>query len=212
MPKEDALLIGLVVVFVLIIAVLLAFIAGLFSPFWCDTPLLNLVTCTRGISKKEGDSRALELPEEQEQDSGIVPGETQAVVIPTPEYGDLEEARSLDPALDAFVNALKSALEGKDFETLGTLMGETVNIGPWASHYSDFTRVEAIDILTISLEATSVTLDISNQGMRVAQEYYVTPREAEFALLSTGWPERSILGITKIGDQYFWTDLVLGVP
>lgn len=203
-------LLGGAAIFLLVVVVV--FVVGLINPFWCDIPVINIVSCVTGIAENRESQVSESVQEVLEPTDAILTEETPVQVIPTPPYQDLEQARSSDPVLEAYVQSLKKALEEADFATLETLVSETFNIGGYASEYNELTRADVIAILKNEIQTGQISVDISNEGRKVAQEAYVTPREGTFALLSKGWPEKSILGVTKIGDTYFWTDLVIDVP
>lgn len=197
---------------VVLLVVLVVFVVGLINPFWCDIPVINIVSCVTGKARNEESQVSEREQEVLEPTEAILTEETPVPVIPTVPYQDLEQARVEDPALELFVQSLKKALEEADFVTLETLVSEPFNIGGSASEYNELTRADVIAILKNDIQAGQISVDITNEGRKVAQEAYVTPREGTFALLSTGWPEKSILGVTKIGNTYFWTDLVIDVP
>lgn len=214
MSQETRTLILLVAALVVLLFVVVVLFIGLFSPFWCDIPVVNFISCTTGKAEIEEPQVSIQEQKKPTQTIEVVVQETETPIeiVPTPPYEDLEKAREEDPTLELFVQSLKKAIEEADFVTLETLVSETFNIGGYASEYNELSRNEFIEILKNEIAPGKITVDLTNEGRRVAQEAYVTPREGKFALLSTGWPEKAILGITRIGEEYFWTDLVIDVP
>ncbi len=208
--------------YVLFAAVLLGgvlFVWGQVDPILCDVPFVSFFTCP-GDSESSDDGRSVapELPDEEAEDmvdQGTPPTPVPTEYVPTTsvEYEDVEKAIRGDPVLEQFVQNLKAAIESADFETLEGMISEPFNVGPYGSHYDFLNKQEAIARLQAELEGLTITVDLSNEGRRVARDEYATPREANYALLSYGWPKDSvsIIGIKRSGEGYLWADLLLFV-
>jgi len=213
MSQEKSLAIY-VAVFLLSIFIGVVFFVGLFNPFWCDVPVVGLFTClTEGKTEVEKPMKEKGQGESEVPTQGIQQEVYSTEVIPTPliEYKDLEREMDDEPDLKQFIQTLKKAIESADFQTLEGLVSDPFHMGPYGGEYADLSRLEAIEHLRELMGELKVTIDVTNEGRSLARERYVTPRGANFALLSYGWPKGSVslLGVKKIGEVYFWTDLVL---
>jgi hypothetical protein len=191
--------------------VLLALLFSLISPIWCDVPGINFLTCMLGRDENRDYRPELILEETPEVSEENTNQEEQPEPEPTVMlYDDIEDAASDDPLFTAFLNELKRAVEEKDYQTIEGLIAEPFNIAPYGGEYSTLSKVDAIKRLSTDLEGLNLLVDISNEGRIVAQELYVTPREASFALICYGWPEGSfsILGLTQVEDTFLWSDTI----
>jgi len=197
--------------FVMGVLLVAVFIIGLFSPFWCDVKVINVITCITEMEVSVDKQPAQLTEQAKEEGAQPVSEPTEYEPTTTVEFEDVEQAMIDDPILEQFVLSLKVAIEEADYQALGDMITEPFNMGPHGASYANLAKLQAIEFLKEEMKGLSITVDISNEGRKIAREEYVTPSEAAFALLSFGWPDEtvSILGIKRVGENYLWSDLVL---
>lgn len=123
-------------------------------------------------------------------------------------YLDVEEAKTQDPALEAFLQDLKRALEEADFEILETMISDPFLVGRYQTSFVFYGREEAIENLKTWVQPGQIRMDISNIGRDTAEGLDAKLLEGKYFILSEGWPGRSLLGIAVTDGKYFWSELI----